>query len=1608
MRNNDRAAMKNHAFLLFCLLALVAFTAGSPVHAASLGTWPRINVGQPAKLFLSGVAYGSGQWVAVGQGGYIAVSSDGVKWARKSAGHKRDFNDVCFSSGRFIAVCKAPDSGAGAKIWVSDDLGNSWKPRDTDAGGDTIGVGLHAVAGNGSGTLIAVGGSLGGQMTRSWDNGQTWHRVSSFSSPALYAVGYGKGVWIAGGNNRLMRSTDAGATWTDLSTSKGARDICYGNNRWMVADMWNNKLYWASSGNLNTWTEVTKAAGSGSGTSYSWVHGCTFADGLFVAVTEYGDIWTSETGREVKLWRATGGDPDIWAVGAGDRGFIAVGGDFDLDYGVAWASPPWLRARLGSSWDYPYTFFDAEEGLPQRIGLPQYRVNTASLNLTLEATLFYMRTLGAPVNLRLVYNSAPVADDSDAIGLFGKNWHLRYESKIGQFGKEALVVTGGGRPLLFTTPHGEDLSTATLGSPLTLLPPEGVFDELKFYGNDNHFEYREKASKRVYRYAVSGGAGNALWRLTRITDTSGNQVNLSVDGATGRIASITDPSGRQVTFTYNDDNRCTEITVPDGRTVLFEYDEAQNLTGITDMAGHAGVYAYEDLGFLKRMDTAGRVSRFAWKPRPGSEPDAANLQADGDRILSSVTNAAGGVVKYELLDKGGGVKRTDTRGETMVFKSREGQSQSITDPLGAVRSIEYTEAKLPASFTDDLGKVVTFEHDARGNLTSFTDALGHETELEYDASDNLVERTNVLGKVWTYGYDANHRLTSVTTPMLHRTEMTYYANGRLQTHEDARSHVTSYEYDAYGNLTRVTDPLSKQVRRGYDPHGLRCILLTDQRGKTKELAYDANDRLLTVDYTSAPGTPRRRADYDAFGQIRFTDELGQETEIERDEFGYPTSVTDPLGHVATTEYDPNHNPVRRVDALGRVASTTYDDLNRPLVFTDARGKVSSRSYDDAGNLTSFTDERKGRTQFAYDGNQRLTATTDALGKSVSLVRDAMGRVGTRTNARGQVVRYTYDDDNRLTQKEVAATAGGPFSQVATYGYDENGNLVEREDAWGAMTWVYNANNRTTSVSYPTGKSVAFTYDDAGLIETLTYPNGLVVTYSYDDFNRQSLPRTFRSSPEAELVGMAEKPNQVSALRLSKGGPDVNLAYVHDAAGRVTTLTRPAALVTRFTYDAAGRGESLSHELLGAALLQYGFTYDAVGNLIQEAVSGPHHLPPPLPELGVRKFDAANGLTAQGARGAVNDADGNLVSLAGGVFNAQWDAENRLTEFSRLTDAGTETVRYTYDAAGLRVKREVVGGATSHYHYGPGGQLLFVTDGSGTVTASFVWSGRALVAMLLGDSLTADLRYPLLNRLGSVVALADAAGAVVAKYGYDSYGSTLRETVPPGGSDANPFTFAGGYGVMDEGGGLFYMKERFYSAASGRFLQRDPLGLAGGTNLYAYAAGNPVTTVDAQGKAFWLVAVPVAIAAWSWYSAADNAAQAGQEAGRAVEAMDETRRAADRTVASHQRFREREAFAANPANDADARINAMYESRDAFNQMWNHDAPATADAAQDAAYHSARAVYRGGKAVTDAFGGVAVSTPVSAAKALEQAGEKVYEEGRDYLMEEATGLGEDEE
>ena len=96
--------------------------------------------------------------------------------------------------------------------------------------------------------------------------------------------------------------------------------------------------------------------------------------------------------------------------------------------------------------------------------------------------------------------------------------------------------------------------------------------------------------------------------------------------------------------------------------------------------------------------------------------------------------------------------------------------------------------------------------------------------------------------------------------------------------------------------------------------------------------------------------------------------------------------------------------------------------------------------------------------------------------------------------------------------------------------------------------------------------------------------------------------------------------------------------------------------------------------------------------------------------------------------------------------------------------------------------------------------------------------------------------------GNVSDLADANGNSLAHYEYDPYGNIAQQS----GSEAsaNPFRFSTKY--TDDETGLVYYGYRFYSPTLGRWPNRDPIGEAGGRNIYGYVVNAPVNLVDFFG------------------------------------------------------------------------------------------------------------------------------------------------------------------
>jgi RHS repeat-associated protein len=108
-----------------------------------------------------------------------------------------------------------------------------------------------------------------------------------------------------------------------------------------------------------------------------------------------------------------------------------------------------------------------------------------------------------------------------------------------------------------------------------------------------------------------------------------------------------------------------------------------------------------------------------------------------------------------------------------------------------------------------------------------------------------------------------------------------------------------------------------------------------------------------------------------------------------------------------------------------------------------------------------------------------------------------------------------------------------------------------------------------------------------------------------------------------------------------------------------------------------------------------------------------------------------------------------------------------------------------------------------------------------------------------------------DMLGTTRRTTNASAAQVDNAAYTAFGEFL------GGSADRRYGFAGAWQYQSHPGTGFpflHVGHRYYDPATGRFLQRDPIGIGGGANVYLYASGSPTRGVDPEGlaadRSFW--------------------------------------------------------------------------------------------------------------------------------------------------------------
>ena len=117
-------------------------------------------------------------------------------------------------------------------------------------------------------------------------------------------------------------------------------------------------------------------------------------------------------------------------------------------------------------------------------------------------------------------------------------------------------------------------------------------------------------------------------------------------------------------------------------------------------------------------------------------------------------------------------------------------------------------------------------------------------------------------------------------------------------------------------------------------------------------------------------------------------------------------------------------------------------------------------------------------------------------------------------------------------------------------------------------------------------------------------------------------------------------------------------------------------------------------------------------------------------------------------------------------------------------------------------------------------------------------------------------YLLQDLLYRAVALTNSSGQIAEAYDCEAYGNTLIFTAPDTSGNwwgdaavqsdygANEIIYCGYR--FDPETQNYYVRNRTYNSALGRWVQRDPIGYSGGINLYIYVVGRPVIWLDSSG------------------------------------------------------------------------------------------------------------------------------------------------------------------
>ncbi len=545
-------------------------------------------------------------------------------------------------------------------------------------------------------------------------------------------------------------------------------------------------------------------------------------------------------------------------------------------------------------------------------------------------------------------------------------------------------------------------------------------------------------------------------------------------------------------------------------------------------------------------------------------------------------------------------------------------------------------------------------------------------------------------------------------------------------------------------------------------------------------------------------------------------------------------------------------------------------------------------YDAAGRDTARVGDRGKRTRYFYDVLGRLIVRrpwADSAAVRDSMVYDIAGNLRKTFTRRGHVITHAYDSRNRDTLTVIPGVGnlrrafGGPQDQVTRLwlanavdsiggvngevrsGFDARGRLRADTVFTGATprvtTYAYDPYERPTSTTGPLGTWTVRYETVRGIADTLATPMGDTLVYHVDLLGRLD-ERKVRYDDSLRMqssVGYQWNQTQASTVNQIFGA-----AGSYGSGGFARPVKDTAAMaLSPMWFDQHGVGaaidtlrDSTQYDAWGR-LTRWApmrgnspdgpgerYSYDRGGNL---HVAGETLVIDPITEQLTSR--TVGGVTTTYAY----DHAGNLVTRTSGAVTWAYgyDPLDRLVSVRRNS---VLIARYGYDVLGRRIVKRVYSSASggtvgyTRFVY-KGSHVSFETDSAGTIGLRYTW-GAGTDDLVAITTAAGQHYYVTTDKLGSVRSIAKRDGTWRLSQRFDPYGRLIVRDSASGSTIGAQLRYGWTGREWDAETGFSYHRARYFDPESRRWTQEDPIGYAGGVNVYAYVGGSPMESRDPSG------------------------------------------------------------------------------------------------------------------------------------------------------------------